>query len=101
VQKTILNEIYELLRTNDLVRSESAFSRDWLDKSESYMRTLRFKDAEPSAGAIAICAVRLEHTRKQLSSHSVADDLQRYGELCRNHVTASAPQNLHQLGKSV
>jgi 2-keto-3-deoxy-galactonokinase len=99
--ETVLREIYLYLREHELVRNESEFSKNWLGKSDCYMRTLRYKKAEPSIGSFAICAVRLEHTRKQLSSHSVADDLRRYSELCRNHVTASAPQNLHQLGNSV
>ena len=67
MQKTILNEIYAVLRANDLVRSESEFSKEWLGKSECYMRTLRFKKTEPSAGAVAICAIKLEHYGKRLA----------------------------------
>jgi hypothetical protein len=33
-------------------RSESEFSKDWLCRSECYMRTLRFKRVKPSVGTL-------------------------------------------------
>ena len=41
--------------------SESEFSMDWLTRSESYILTLRFKQANPSVGTLAICASKLQH----------------------------------------
>ena len=49
-----------------MVDSESEFSRDWLGRSECYLRTLRFKQVEPSVATIAICASKLQHYGNQL-----------------------------------
>ena len=43
------------------MNNESEFSRDWLARSECYMRTLRFKQANPSVGTLDICASDLQH----------------------------------------
>lgn len=48
MQKTVLNEVFELLQQIGAVSSESEFSKDWLCRSECYMRTLRFKRVKPS-----------------------------------------------------
>ena len=61
MQKTVLNEVFELLQQIGAVSSESEFSRDWLARSECYMRTLRFKHANPSVRTLAICASKLQH----------------------------------------
>ena len=61
MQKTVLDEVYDLLKKIGAVDNESEFSRDWLARSECYMRTLRFKQANPSAGTLAICASKLQH----------------------------------------
>jgi hypothetical protein len=61
MQKTVLNEVFELLQQIGAVSSESEFSKDWLCRSECYMRTLRFKRIKPSVGTLAICASKLEH----------------------------------------
>ena len=61
MQKTVLNEVFQLLQQIGAVSSESEFSRDWLARSECYMRTLRFKQANPSVGTLAICASKLQH----------------------------------------
>ena len=42
--------------------SESEFSMDWLARSELYMRSLRFKQANPSVGKLRpICTSKLQH----------------------------------------
>jgi hypothetical protein len=64
--KTIINEIFEILREIRAVDNESEFSRDWLGRSECYLRTLRFKGGEPSVATIAICASKLQHYGNQL-----------------------------------
>jgi len=61
MQKTVLNEVFELLQQIGAVSSESEFSKDWLCRSECYMRTLRFKRAKPSVGTLAVCASKLQH----------------------------------------
>ena len=54
MQKTVLNEVFELLQQIGAVGSESEFSGDWLCRSECYVRTLRFKRVKPSVGTLAI-----------------------------------------------
>ena len=61
MQKTVLTEVYDLLKKIGAVDNESEFSTDWLARSECYMRTLRFKQANPSVGTLAICASKLQH----------------------------------------
>ena len=61
MQKTVLDEVCELPKKIDAVDKESEFSTDWLTRSECYMRTLRFKQASPSVGTLAICASKLQH----------------------------------------
>ena len=48
MKKTVLNEVYDLLKKIGAVDNESEFSRDWLCRSECYVRTLRFKRVKPS-----------------------------------------------------
>ena len=61
MQKTVLNDVFELLQQIGAVSSESEFSRDWLCRSECYVRTLRFKRVKPSVSTLAICASKLQH----------------------------------------
>ena len=61
MQKTVLNDLFELLVQISAVSSESEFSKDWLCRSECYMRTLRFKRVKPNVGTLAICASKLQH----------------------------------------
>ena len=48
MQKTVLDEVYDLLKKIGAVDNESEFSRDWLARSECYMRTLRFNKPIPA-----------------------------------------------------
>lgn len=57
----VLKRTYELLRAANIVRTESEFSKEWLDKSESYLRMLRFENKEASNGCIAVCGSKLRH----------------------------------------
>ena len=52
MHKMVLDEIFDLLQQIGAVSSESEFSKDWLCRSECYMRTLRFKRAKPSVGTL-------------------------------------------------
>ena len=42
------------------VSSESVFSTDWLACCECYVRSLRFKQANPSVVTLAICAIKMQ-----------------------------------------
>lgn len=66
VTETVLAEVYETLRDVGVVQSESEFSRDWLGRSECYLRTVRFKQTQPSISSIAVCASRLEHYGRRM-----------------------------------
>ena len=61
MQTTVLTEVYALLKTIGAVANEAEFSRDWLGRSESYARGLRFKGLGASTGSVAICASKLQH----------------------------------------
>lgn len=75
MQKTVINEVFDLLRDIRAVDSESEFSRDWLGRSECYLRTLRFKGSESSVATIAICASKLQHYGNQLIRQRQHKDL--------------------------
>lgn len=75
MQKTIINEVFELLHAIRAVDSESEFSREWLGRSECYLRTLRFKGTKPSVATIAICASKLQHYGNQLIRQRQHKDL--------------------------
>jgi hypothetical protein len=66
MEKLVLNEVFDYLKQIGAVGNESAFSREWLGRSECYMRTLRFKKAEPSVSTLAICASKLQHYSNRL-----------------------------------
>lgn len=83
MKKDIINEIFETLSGVGVVSTEGEFSQDWLGHCESYLRTLRFKNAEPSLGTIAICASRLQNAADQLGA------LPRYQPLAKQLVSMS------------
>ena len=70
MQRTVLTEVYALLKTIGAVANEAEFSRDWLGRSECYMRPLRFKGVGASAGSVAICASKLQHSGKRMCESS-------------------------------
>ena len=70
MEGTVLKEVYELLRNIGAVANEAEFSRDWLGRSECYMRMLRFKGIGASTGSIAICASKLQHYGKRVFESS-------------------------------
>jgi hypothetical protein len=59
MKKSVIFEIFGELKQAELVQSEQEFCRNWLGRSECYLRTIRFKRAQPSLGTLAICADRL------------------------------------------
>ena len=66
MKNAILNETYELLREMEVVKNESEFSKEWLGKSDSYIRMLRFKNIEASTGCVAVCGIKLAHYGKRM-----------------------------------
>ena len=68
MKKIVLSDVYDLLLDVRMVNSESEFSEYWLGKSESYLRSIRFKNSTPSVGSIAICASKLQYYGNLLSS---------------------------------
>ena len=60
MQKTVVNDVFELLQQIGAISSESECSKDWLCRSECYMLTLRFTRVKPSIGTV-ICASELQH----------------------------------------
>jgi len=96
--KTVLMEVYKLLQEIGAVHSESEFSRDWLGRSECYLRTLRFKGTDASVGAVAICASKLQHygTRLQHTQQHTALGRRfiQLSEQCHKHINAHCEADL-------
>jgi len=97
MQKTVLNDVFELLQQIGAVSSESEFSRDWLCRSECYVRTLRFKRfkrVKPSVGTLAICASKLQHYGRCMTATETQTQLgKRFIELseqCHKQINADA-----------
>lgn len=90
MQKTVLNDVFEFLKEIDAVDSESEFSKDWLGRSECYMRTLRFKQAPPSIGTLAICANKLAYygnrLREQKKHNRISEQMISLSLACQNQI---------------
>lgn len=89
-QKPILSEVYELLKNKQLVSSESEFSKDWLGRSECYLRTLRFKGVSPSVGSVAICASKLQHygtvLKRTATYKAIGTQFLQLSEACHDYI---------------
>ena len=94
MEGTVLKEVYELLRNIGAVANEAEFSRDWLGRSESYARGLRFKGVGASTGSVAICASKLQHYGKRMFESSAHSELgKQFLELsraCHTHINNKA-----------
>ena len=66
--KSVFDETYELLNSIGVVATQTEFYRDWLNKSESYFRCLRFHKRQPSTQTIAICSSKLKHYSRLLEA---------------------------------
>jgi hypothetical protein len=71
--KSVIFEIFGELRDARLVQSEQEFCRNWLGRSECYMRTIRFKRTQPSLGTLAICADRLRQGSETMRNNGDLD----------------------------
>jgi len=96
MKKHIILEIFGYLKGKGIVNTEAEFSMDWLGQCESYYRGLRFKQAEPTLGVIAICASRLQqasHFIRQSPAHAhVADQFLALSQRCQQIVNADAAE---------
>ena len=94
--KTVLDDVYQLLHGIGAVRSESEFSKDWLGRSDCYLRTLRFKRMPPSVGSIAICASKLQHYGQRMLATTEHKQLgQRFVSLsnaCHRQINSQSKQ---------
>ena len=94
MQTTVLTEVYALLKRIGAVANEAEFSRDWLGRSESYVRGLRFKEVGASAGSVAICASKLQHYGLRMCESSAHSELgKQFLELsreCHNMINEEA-----------
>ena len=88
--KIELEKIYELLKGIGAVQSEAEFSKKWLGKSECYWRSLRFKKATASVGAVAACASKLQHVGRSMRKKKLNDDsghkFLELSEQCHNYI---------------
>ena len=66
MEKNPLIRVYTILNAVGLAASQTAFSRQWLQRSESYLRGLRFNGAAPNIAVVAACASKLEHVGEAL-----------------------------------
>ena len=86
----VLKRVYEHLRDNGVVSSESEFSRDWLGRSECYLRSVRFNGTEPSISTVALCASKLQHYGERLSAteqhKSLGELMAELAEECHAHI---------------
>lgn len=94
MQKTVLFEVFELLKNLEIVTSESQFSVEWLGRSDCYLRTCRFKRTEPSISSIAVCASKLQHYGNLLSERPqhkrLAETLLLWSERCHKQINQQA-----------
>lgn len=86
----ILNEVFQKLKELGMVRSEGEFSRDWLGRSESYLRNIRFNGLSPSLSSVAVCASKLQHFGQQLLDEgmqkNLGEQLVSLAAKCHSHV---------------
>jgi hypothetical protein len=56
-----IGELYSTLESNGVVSSIKEFNKDWLNRSEGYLRYLRLNKKQASVDALAICSSKLKH----------------------------------------
>ena len=99
--ETVLNEVFEVLRSIGAVGSESEFSRDWLGRSECYLRSLRFNGLEPSISSIAVCASKLQHYGLRMCATEEHKALGKrflaMADQCHKHINSTAEQTWRAL----
>jgi hypothetical protein len=92
MSKTVLFEVFELLKSHGLVSTENEFSKDWLARSDSYGRDLRFNDTEPSIAKIALLASKLQYYGERLLSQQtelrseLGQKFLLYSQICQSKI---------------
>ena len=90
MEKTVLYEVFDYLKGIEAVDSESEFSTDWLGRSECYMRSLRFKQVQPSIGTLAICSSKLSHygnrLKRKQKHNNISAQLLRLSAACNRQI---------------
>ena len=59
MEKLVIENICNLVIAEGLDDSEQDFCERWLCRGEGYMRTLRFRELQPSTDVLAVCASKL------------------------------------------
>jgi len=94
MQKTVLFDVLETFKECGIVTSEGEFSKDWLHRSDCYLRTCRFKGVEPSVSSIAVCASKLQHYGRRMSEtekHAkLGEKFLKLSEACHNYINERA-----------
>ncbi len=76
------------------MESESEFSRDWLARSECYLRSVRFKRAQPSVSTVAVCASKLHYYAERMRERGAHSDLaaqfSELSEQCHHYINKEA-----------
>ena len=70
--QTALNEIYDILSNIGIVDTKKEFYKDWLNRSEGYVRYLKHNNKQPSTNALAICSSKLKHYSKVLNQKNTS-----------------------------
>ena len=71
--KAVFDDTYKLLNSIGAVESKKEFYKDWLNRSDSYFRCLRFKNKQPSTQILALCSSKLKHYSTVLIQKTDAD----------------------------
>ena len=56
-----IQQTYEFLKSVNAIDSQKDFCEQWLHRNESYFRSLKFHNTEPSIEVIAVFAYKLKH----------------------------------------
>ena len=78
--KTVINETYQLLNGIGAVSSRKEFYKNWLNRSDSYMRVINFYQKSPSTNSLAVCSSKLKYyanllkEKEDKQSRTVAND---------------------------
>lgn len=59
MEKIVIESICNLVIAEGLAENEGDFCERWLCRGRSYMRTLRFRQLQPSVEALSACADKL------------------------------------------
>ena len=92
MSKTVLFDVFELMKSLGLVSTENEFSKDWLARSESHARGLRFHDAEPSIATMALLASKLQYygdklLDQQTEQHrALGEKFLSYSQICHSKI---------------